>query len=236
MESFLDDVRLLFSNAKLFYPRGSEEYCSTVELERAFTRKLVDCGCGVGGHGEDERPSSPSSLTLKIPKCHLITPPTSSGKSRKASVSSESSQPSSSLRRHSLSQVYTTAKTGTHSAHKAGQSGSKTGSAGRPPLRLKVTRSRAWVQEYANSEDPVKIFMASVYDYHDPAGSYVAEIFHELPSRQDYPEYYRVITEPLDLNMIRKNTEVVLSLTKWVGCCCRGFILEWGGGMFDLSL
>lgn len=205
VEAFLDDIRLLFNNTKLFYPHNSEEYCSTVELEKVFTQKLADCGCGTSG--DDERSPSPPSLTLKIPKSHLITPPT--GKSRKTSISSESSQQS---RRSSLSQLLSSNKPGSssQSAQKTGQSSSKAGSTGRPPLRLKVTRSRAWVEEYANSDDPVKIFMASVYDYHDVSGSYVAEVFHELPSRQDYPEYYRVITEPLDLNMIKKNTEVLL--------------------------
>lgn len=206
MESFLDDIRLLFDNAKLFYPRDSEEHCSTVELERAFTRKLADCGCGTSGvDARGQRSPPPPSLTLKIPKSHLITPPT--GKSRKTSISGESSQPS---RRSSLSQLLSSSKPGSYSqsAQKTGQSGSKTGSASRPPLRLKVTRSRAWVEEYANSDDPLKIFMAAVYDHHDVTGTYVAEIFHELPSRQDYPEYYRVITEPLDLNTIKKNTEV----------------------------
>ena len=206
VESFLDDIRLLFNNTKLFYPHDSEEYRSTVELEKVFTRKLADCGCGTSGDdSRGKRSPSPPSLTLKIPKSHLITPPT--GKSCKTSISSELSQPS---RRSSLSQLLSSSKPGSYSqsAQKSGQSSSKTSSASRPPLRLKVTRSRAWVEEYASSDDPVKIFMASVYDYHDPLGSYVAEIFHELPSRQDYPEYYRVITEPLDLNMIKKNTEV----------------------------
>ena len=207
MELFLDDVRLLFTNTKLFYPQDSEEHCSTVELEKAFSRKLADCGCGTSGSGDaDGGQGSPRpSLTLKIPKSHLITPPT--GKSQKiVGISDESSQPK---RRSSLSQILSSS--GKHggsysgSAQKIGQSSSK---GGRPPLRLKVTRSRAWVEEYASSDDPVKIFVASVYDYHDGAGSYVAEVFHELPSRQDYPEYYRVITEPLDLNIIKKNTEV----------------------------
>jgi hypothetical protein len=214
VELFLNDIRLLFNNTKLFYPRDSDEYRSTVELEKAFTQKLADSGCGTSGSGggaaedgRDQGSSSLPSLTLKIPKSHLITPPT--GKSQKnVSISDESNQP---RRRSSLSQMLSSnSKHGSYSgsAQKTGQSSSKGGAASRPPLRLKVTRSRAWVEEYASSDDPVKIFMASIYDYHDGTGSYVAEVFHELPSRQDYPEYYRVITEPLDLNIIKKNTEV----------------------------
>ena len=198
MDSFLDDVRLLFDNAKLFYDASSEEHISTVELEKAFAGKLADCGVGVAKR-KGQSPLSPPSLTLKIPKSHLISLPGS--KTRKTSSSSDSS------RRSSLSQLLSTSK--------SGQSTSKTGSAGRQPVRLKVTRSRAWVEEWANSNNPVKLFMSAVYDHHDSSGAYVAEIFHELPSRQDYPDYYRVITEPLDLNMIKKNTEVCCTL-----CVC----------------
>ena len=169
-----------------------------MELERAFTEKLIDSGCST----DDKWSISPPSLTLKIPKSHLITTPV--GKTRKSSFSSESSTTS---RRSSLSQLLSASKS-SQSSPKTGQTATKTGSTGKIPVRVKLTRSRAWVEEYANSDDPVKIFMSSVYDFHDASGMYVAEIFHELPSRQEYPEYYRVITEPLDLNMIRKNTEV----------------------------
>ena len=52
-------------------------------------------------------------------------------------------------------------------------------------------------------------YFASIYDHHDPISEeFVAELFHELPSRRDYPEYYRVITEPIDLATIRSNIEV----------------------------
>ena len=47
---------------------------------------------------------------------------------------------------------------------------------------MKVTRSKAWLEEYVQSNDPVKIFLAAVYDYHDSSGEFVAEVFHELPS------------------------------------------------------
>ena len=65
------------------------------------------------------------------------------------------------------------------------------------------------MEEYAASEDPVKMFLAAVCGYHDPAsGDSVAEPFMQLPSRTLYPEYYKVITQPIDINTIIKNTEV----------------------------
>ena len=39
-------------------------------------------------------------------------------------------------------------------------------------------------------------------------GSEVAYPHWRLSFLQDYPEYYRIITEPIDLNMIKKNVEV----------------------------
>ena len=47
---------------------------------------------------------------------------------------------------------------------------------------MKVTRSKAWLAEYAQSVDPVKIYLAAVYDYHSMSGEFVSEVFHELPS------------------------------------------------------
>ena len=55
-------------------------------------------------------------------------------------------------------------------------------SGGKLAIKVKLTRSKAWLQEYVSSENPIKIFLATVYDYHDPNGEYVAEPFQELPS------------------------------------------------------
>ena len=60
--------------------------------------------------------------------------------------------------------------------------GSKSGSSGRVALHVKVTRSKAWLAEYTQSVDPVKIYLAAVYDYHTVSGEFVSEVFHELPS------------------------------------------------------
>lgn len=49
-------------------------------------------------------------------------------------------------------------------------------------MHVKVTRSKAWLAEYAQSADPVKIYLAAVYDYHSASGEFISEVFHELPS------------------------------------------------------
>ncbi|XP_041350352.1 protein polybromo-1-like isoform X3 [Gigantopelta aegis] len=43
----------------------------------------------------------------------------------------------------------------------------------------------------------------SVYEYPEPGtGRFLRQIFMELPSRKDYPDYYQVILEPIDMTMI----------------------------------
>ena len=48
--------------------------------------------------------------------------------------------------------------------------------------RSKLTRSKAWLQGYLSSGDPLKMFLAAVYEHTDSTGVCVAEAFHELPS------------------------------------------------------
>ncbi|XP_053378046.1 protein polybromo-1-like isoform X6 [Mercenaria mercenaria] len=42
----------------------------------------------------------------------------------------------------------------------------------------------------------------SVYDYADSSGRLLRQIFMYLPSKKDYPDYYKVITDPIDLSII----------------------------------
>ena len=51
---------------------------------------------------------------------------------------------------------------------------------------VKATRSKAWLDEYMYSGDPIKIFFADVYSYHDSNGEYIAQPFIDLPSRKVY--------------------------------------------------
>ena len=50
--------------------------------------------------------------------------------------------------------------------------------------KLKTTRSKAWLDQYSESADPIKVFFASVYTYHDGNGEHVSQPFLELPSRK----------------------------------------------------
>ena len=131
---------------------------------------------------------SPQSLTLRIPKDHL----------RGALSSGKPGQPSSK----------TSSKTGQAAVKPAPGDPSSSSSTSRLQLRIKVTRSKAWLEDYLASGDPLKMYVAAVYDHRDTAGVCLAEVFHELPSAKDYPEYYQVITEPIDLNIMRRNLEV----------------------------
>uniref|UniRef100_A0A8C4QAN4 Polybromo 1 n=1 Tax=Eptatretus burgeri TaxID=7764 RepID=A0A8C4QAN4_EPTBU len=47
----------------------------------------------------------------------------------------------------------------------------------------------------------------TVVSLSDSAGRLISELFHRLPSRQQYPDYYEVIKEPIDLKMIAHRIE-----------------------------
>ena len=182
LSSFLLDIQLLLDNSRLFYPSTSEEYQQTNELESAFTHILSKNGIGTGSSESD----SETTLTLRIPKYHFQSPttPTSVQQTRKTSLSGKKS---------TKNEIKTPSKTtSTPSGHGS------------------TRRSQAWIQEYLTSNDPIKMFLAAVYDYHDAlSGEFIAEPFHQLPSKTQYPNYYKVITQPMDLATIHRNVEVM---------------------------
>ena len=47
----------------------------------------------------------------------------------------------------------------------------------------------------------------AVFKYSTVADGHICEIFIELPSREDYPDYYEIIQDPLDMNIIRERIE-----------------------------
>ena len=46
----------------------------------------------------------------------------------------------------------------------------------------KTTRSKAWLDEYLSSDDPIKIYFADIFSYHDSNGDYISQPFIDLPS------------------------------------------------------
>lgn len=46
----------------------------------------------------------------------------------------------------------------------------------------------------------------SLYSYQED-NRYLRDIFMTLPSRDQYPDYYKVIPDPIDLTMIRKKID-----------------------------
>ncbi|XP_019864490.1 PREDICTED: protein polybromo-1-like [Amphimedon queenslandica] len=97
------------------------------------------------------------------------------------------------------------------SACKSSSAKPSSGSAPTSSKRLsnagKTTRSKAWLDDYLSSDDPIKIYFADIYSYHDSNGDYISQPFIDLPSAKEYPEYYRIITEPIGLAMIKSNIE-----------------------------
>lgn len=54
----------------------------------------------------------------------------------------------------------------------------------------KTTRSRAWLDEYTSSGDPIKIYFADIFSYHDGNGDYVSQPFIDLPSAKVMSFYF----------------------------------------------
>ncbi|BFZ08168.1 hypothetical protein BsWGS_11204 [Bradybaena similaris] len=53
-----------------------------------------------------------------------------------------------------------------------------------------------------NMRKRLRMLFSTVYDYNDVNGRLLRPIFMVLPSRKDYPDYYQVIMEPIDMTMI----------------------------------
>ena len=153
-------------------------------------RHLSEFGFSVG----PSKPPSPMSplptLTLKISKTQLVSPSVPARSTSSAQRTSSSSE----------SSVGTSKTTPKLTSTGSGKGSSKT------------TRSKAWIDEYVNSNEPQKVYVALVYNYHDSNGEFIAGVFHALPSQKDYPEYYRVISEPIDLNTIKSNVDVSICM------------------------
>lgn len=196
LSSFLADVRLIFDNTQLFFEPSSSEYQQAMTLEASFTQTLKEYGFGAESESDSDSVRSPTELTLRIPKSHLHP-----GSITSSSATASSTTPASTnLKVPSLKiNLSSSRPDGKALAIKGGVASSS-----------KTTRSHAWIQDFLSSNDPVKMYLAAVYNYHDPAtGDFTAEPFLQLPSRTQYPDYYRVIVQPMDLLTIRSNTEVL---------------------------
>ncbi|KAK4337204.1 hypothetical protein RND71_043303 [Anisodus tanguticus] len=60
-------------------------------------------------------------------------------------------------------------------------------------LKIKVTNS---------TNQKIKVLFESVINFRDSKGRQLSKIFMKLPSRVDYPEYYEIIKQPIDLDKI----------------------------------
>lgn len=174
---------------------------------------------------ETEKPSDEvkSKRVTKAIESKGLAKSSAKGVSGKGSVKSSTESKVSSVKQPSKS-----TPTGRGSTTVSGGRGSATKLApSTPAVRGKaITRPQAFVEEYAASDDPVKKFLSAVYSHRDPVlGEDVVEPFMQLPSRTLYPEYYKVITQPIDLSTIHKNVEVRVTFDSWVS----------EGGSFQIS-
>ncbi|XP_072928806.1 protein polybromo-1 isoform X4 [Hemitrygon akajei] len=60
---------------------------------------------------------------------------------------------------------------------------------------------------YNNLKEQLEHLFEAVATYVDPSGHLVSELFQKLPSRVQYPDYYEIIKEPVDLKMIAQRIQ-----------------------------
>ncbi|XP_067945501.1 protein polybromo-1-like isoform X2 [Watersipora subatra] len=78
----------------------------------------------------------------------------------------------------------------------------KSSSPSRRPKAKGKARSFASDPTERSLKQRLKSIYNSVYDYEDGTGRALITPFIDLPSKDDYPEYYDYITEPIDMTMI----------------------------------
>uniref|UniRef100_A0A4W3IBT0 Protein polybromo-1 n=1 Tax=Callorhinchus milii TaxID=7868 RepID=A0A4W3IBT0_CALMI len=60
---------------------------------------------------------------------------------------------------------------------------------------------------YSNLKEQLEHLFEAVATYVDPAGRLVSELFHKLPSRVQYPDYFEIIKEPVDLKAVAQRIQ-----------------------------
>lgn len=65
-----------------------------------------------------------------------------------------------------------------------------------------------------DAADARRIWTA-VKEHADPSGELLSDVFMKVPSKKEYPEYYQVIPEPMDLTMVKVRSRTVFLAPKW---------------------
>ncbi|XP_032893186.1 protein polybromo-1 isoform X2 [Amblyraja radiata] len=60
---------------------------------------------------------------------------------------------------------------------------------------------------YNNLKEQLENLFEAVATYADPSGHLVSELFQKLPSRVQYPDYYEIIKEPVDLKTVAQRIQ-----------------------------
>ena len=57
-------------------------------------------------------------------------------------------------------------------------------------------------------EKKLEALFSTVRDYVDPTNRKICEIFTHLPTKQELPDYYKVIKKPIDMDRIQIRIQV----------------------------
>ena len=75
-------------------------------------------------------------------------------------------------------------------------------------IRAGLERPNRPVPEKGSSlESQIEYFMDEFLNHRDPSGKVLAVPFQTLPSKTELPDYYKVITKPIDIDKLQKNIE-----------------------------
>ncbi|XP_025107191.1 protein polybromo-1-like isoform X11 [Pomacea canaliculata] len=182
----VSDLNLIFENARKYNQDESKIYKDACTLQRVLLerkRELDKDGA------EDETPLNVSPFPLAVSKRFLPSPCSPSAASKTQAVLSVS--------REAPQQPTDMTKTDRETDDDL------------MPTPKTKRRSECEVKKKTPKRAPedglrkrLNILYRIVYEYQDVNGRMLRNIFMGLPSRKDYPDYYQVIMEPIDMTMI----------------------------------
>ncbi|GCC25554.1 hypothetical protein chiPu_0003965, partial [Chiloscyllium punctatum] len=77
-------------------------------------------------------------------------------------------------------------------------------------FQLMVNNAKAYYKSathYNNLKEQLEHLFEAVATYVDPTGHLISELFQKLPSKVQYPDYYEIIKEPIDLKTIAQRIQ-----------------------------
>lgn len=156
----VDDLNLMFDNAKQYNLPGSRIYKDAVKLQKIMQAKGREC--------------------INLEKVKIEKFETKQEEGSESESTADEKSPA-----------------------KKGKKSVATATTSLPEERRKSSRRSA--DGDAGLKKRLKIFYKTLIDFVDGTGRSLITLFMEKPSKKDYPDYYQIITEPIDMKTIEHN-------------------------------